>query len=80
MSSTAQNPLKQKLKKVFKILLILYVMIGTSLYFLQEKLLFLPTVLEQNYEYNFQYPFEELFLKPAVDVSINAIHFKAEKS
>ncbi|MDG5489939.1 alpha/beta hydrolase [Psychroserpens sp. SPM9] len=54
-------------------------MIGASLYFLQEKLLFLPTVLEQEYQFEFKADFEELFLKPTEDVSINAIHFKAEK-
>ncbi|MGC1472456.1 MAG: alpha/beta hydrolase [Psychroserpens sp.] len=78
MSSTPQNRLRTRLKKVLKVLLILYVMIGTSLYFFQEKLLFLPTVLEADYEYQFEHPFEEIFLKPADNVSINAIHFKTE--
>jgi len=78
MSSIPRNRLKQRLKKGLKILLFLYVMIGASLYFLQEKLLFLPTVLEQDYVYNFNHPFEEIFLTPTVDVSINALHFKAE--
>ncbi|MEH6535443.1 MAG: alpha/beta hydrolase [Psychroserpens sp.] len=53
-------------------------MISASLYFLQEKLLFFPTVLSLDYQYEFVTPFEELFLKPAEDVSINAIHFKTE--
>ena len=53
-------------------------MIGASLYFLQEKILFLPTVLEQDYQFQFDEPFEEVFLKPSQNVSINAIHFKAE--
>ncbi|WP_460219847.1 alpha/beta hydrolase [Psychroserpens sp. MEBiC05023] len=78
MSSTVQNPLRKKLKKGFKILLFLYVMIGASLYFLQEKILFLPTVLEQDYQYEFNYSFEEVFLKPSENVSINALHFKVE--
>lgn len=54
-------------------------MIGASLYFLQEKLLFLPTTLEQDYQYTFNYPFEEVFLEPTENVSINALHFKAKK-
>jgi pimeloyl-ACP methyl ester carboxylesterase len=54
-------------------------MIGASLYFLQEKLLFLPTELPQDYQYEFAHPFEEVFLTPEDDVSINAIHFKTEK-
>lgn len=53
-------------------------MIGASLYLLQERLLFLPTELAQDYEYEFNYPFEEVFLKPEEDVLINAIHFKAK--
>ncbi|MFD1615017.1 alpha/beta hydrolase [Gelatiniphilus marinus] len=48
------------------------------LYFLQEKMLFFPTVLEQGYQYRFSKPFEELFLKTDNDAVINAIHFKAE--
>ncbi|WP_298898033.1 alpha/beta fold hydrolase [uncultured Psychroserpens sp.] len=78
MSFTLQNQLRKRLKNLFKVLIVLYVMIGTSLYFLQEKLLFLPTTLEQNYQYSFDYPFEELFLKPSTNVSINALHFKAD--
>ena len=78
MSYTPQKKLKKRLKKVIVILLGLYIMIGTSLYFLQEKLLFLPTVLEQDYAYDFSYPFEELFLKTDSDAVINAIHFKVE--
>ncbi|MCF6295790.1 MAG: lysophospholipase [Flavobacteriaceae bacterium] len=54
-------------------------MIGASLYFLQEKLIFLPTTLPQDYAYNFSYPFEELFLKSDDGAVINAIHFKTEK-
>jgi len=78
MSSIPQNRLKQRLKKVFKTLFILYVMISASLYFLQEKLLFLPTELPQDYQYAFTHSFEEVFLTPEDDVSINAIHFKTE--
>lgn len=55
-------------------------MIGSALYFFQEKILFLPTTLEQDYQYNFDYPFEELFLKTEDDASINALHFKTENS
>jgi len=53
-------------------------MIGASLYFLQEKILFLPTTLAQDYQYEFRYPFEELFFKTKENVSINALHFKVE--
>jgi len=53
-------------------------MIGSALYFFQEKILFLPTVLEQDYRYQFNSNFEELFLKPEENATINALHFKVE--
>ena len=53
-------------------------MIGSALYFFQEKLLFLPTVLSQEYEFQFNYPFEELFLEIDENTVINALHFKSE--
>ncbi|WP_321254481.1 alpha/beta hydrolase [Psychroserpens sp.] len=53
-------------------------MLGTTLYVLQEKLMFFPTTLTRDFTYNFQYPFEELFLEPENDVLINAVHFKNE--
>lgn len=78
MLSTPQNPLKRKLRRILAVFVILYVMIGSSLYFLQEKLMFLPTTLDEDFTYSFQYPFEELFLKPEENVLINALHFKNE--
>jgi uncharacterized protein len=68
-----------KFKKAIYFLIFFYVMIGASLYFLQEKLIFLPNTLPQEYAYNFSYPFEELFLKAEDGAKINAIHFKTEK-
>ncbi|MEZ4797924.1 MAG: alpha/beta hydrolase [Flavobacteriaceae bacterium] len=51
-------------------------MINTSLYLFQDKILFRPTVLEQNYQFEFKHNFEEVFLKPEENAVINAIHFK----
>ena len=79
MSFILQKDLKLKLKRLLVVVLVLYAMLGTSLYFLQEKLLFWPTVLPQDYQFQFNYPFEELFLKTAEDVTINALHFKANQ-
>jgi pimeloyl-ACP methyl ester carboxylesterase len=75
MSNTVRN---RKLKKIGLILLGLYVMIGTALYFIQEKILFQPTVLARDYVYKFSSPFEEVFLKTKDDAIINAIHFTTE--
>src|SRR5690554_6918936 len=69
---------KNKLKNVLLVIVALYIMIGASLYFLQEKILFMPTVLPQDFQYEFNHPFEELFLKTEDHAVINALHFKAE--
>lgn len=53
-------------------------MISASLYFLQEKLLFLPTVLKQDYQFQFNHNFEELNLETDDGAKLNAIHFKVE--
>lgn len=53
-------------------------MISAALYFMQEKLLFLPTVLEQAYQFQFNYNFEELHLKTDDGAALNAIHFKID--
>ncbi|GAA4960318.1 alpha/beta hydrolase [Algibacter aquimarinus] len=53
-------------------------MITASLYFIQEKLLFLPTVLEQDYKFQFNYNFEELNLETNDGAKLNAVHFKVK--
>ena len=78
MSIIVPKKLKQGLKKAIIIILGLYVMIGMALYLLQEKILFRPTVLQQDYKFEFSYPYEELFLKTDENAVINAIHFKVE--
>ena len=78
MLSIRQKGLKPKLKGLLVVVLVFYVMIGTSLYFLQEKLLFWPTVLAKDYQYQFSYPFEELFLKTTEHATVNALYFKAK--
>jgi len=70
----------RKLKKVIYVAAVFYIMIGTSLYFLQEKLIFLPTTLDENHQFEFQDQFEELFLEAKDGAIINALHFKAEES
>lgn len=46
------------------------------LYFLQEKLIFLPTRLPQNYAYSFSEYFEEVFLTAQDGARLNALWFK----
>lgn len=78
MSITVQKNQKNKIKKFLLILLGIYLLLGFSLYFFQEKILFLPTKLEANYQFEFTHNFEELFFKTKNEGLINAIHFKVE--
>ncbi|WP_411767390.1 alpha/beta hydrolase [Winogradskyella sp. A3E31] len=78
MSFTALKNQKSNLKKVILWAVGLYVMIGTILYTIQEKILFLPTTLEQDYQYKFETSFEELFIKTEDGSRLNGLHFKAE--
>jgi len=73
---TPEKKEMRKLKKVTYLLIILCVMLGTSLYFFQEKLIFLPTPLSQDYTFEFSHSFEELYLKSDDGAMINALHFK----
>jgi pimeloyl-ACP methyl ester carboxylesterase len=56
------------------------VMIGLLLiaYFIQEKLIFKPEKLRQNFAYKYDVPFEELFFDVEVGVRINGLHFYKE--
>ena len=47
-------------------------------YFLQEKIIFLPTTLPQNYAYSFSEYFEEVFLTADDGARLNALWFKRE--
>ena len=70
----------QKFKKFLKILIGLYVLVTIMLYFLQEKLIFLPTKLAQDYEYSFEQPFDEFNIETIDGAKLNALHFKNKNS
>lgn len=55
----------------------LYLLVGVLLYFVQEKLIFHPTVLPVNYQYKFDVPFEELLIPVNREDKISAVLFKA---
>ncbi|BFP43077.1 alpha/beta fold hydrolase [Flavobacteriaceae bacterium GF1] len=44
----------------------------------QEKLIFLPSKLNKEYQFRFDTPFQELFLDTADGAQLNVLHFKAE--
>lgn len=66
----------RKFKKSIKVLFFIYALTTAMLYFLQEKLIFLPTKLPQDYEYSFTHNFKELNLKTDDGSVLNALHFK----
>jgi pimeloyl-ACP methyl ester carboxylesterase len=70
--------IRKKINLAFLVVIGLYVMIGSLLYFFQERMLFLPTSLSEDYQYHFEQPFEELSLSPEPGVKINALHFKSD--
>ncbi|MFC4722300.1 alpha/beta hydrolase [Geojedonia litorea] len=80
MSFIHQKKLKRNIKRALVLFITVYIMIAASLYFLQEKLMLFPTVLEQDYKYQFSYSYEELFFKTEDNAVINANHFKAEQT
>jgi uncharacterized protein len=47
-------------------------------YFVQEKLIFKPEKLHQDFVYKYDAPFEELFFDTAPGVRINGLHFKVQ--
>lgn len=52
---------------------------GIMIYFIQEQFIFLPTRLPENYQYQFDIPFEEFFLKAKDGARLNALHFKSPR-
>ncbi len=66
------------LKRILGVGIGAYLIAIVMLYFLQEKLIFLPTKLPQNYAYSFTEPFEEVFLPTADGARLNALWFKRQ--
>ena len=52
-----------------------YIVIAALVYFVQEKFIFKPEKIPQDFEYKYDAPFEELFFTIAPGVSINGLHF-----
>jgi uncharacterized protein len=65
-------------------IIIIYIIIGYIVllglaYFLQERFIFKPEKLKQNFEYKYDVPFKELFFDIEEGVRINGLHFFVEK-
>ncbi len=58
----------------------IYVAMGLTAYLIQEKFIFKPEKLAQDFEYHYDAPFTELFFDVSPGVRINGLHFYREKS
>lgn len=76
MCAILQNVAMQRFKRIVRVLLFIYVLTTLMLFFLQEKLIFLPTILPQDYAYSFSHDFDEVNLKADDGALLNALHFK----
>jgi pimeloyl-ACP methyl ester carboxylesterase len=57
----------------------IYIAIGVIAYFIQEKFIFKPEKLSQDFEYRYDAPFTELFFDIEPGVRINGLHFYRDK-
>ncbi|MEO5893272.1 MAG: alpha/beta hydrolase, partial [Ferruginibacter sp.] len=56
-----------------------YVVLLALVYLLQERFIFKPEKLKQNFQYKYDAPFRELFFDVEPGVRINGLHFYVEK-
>lgn len=70
----------RRLKKIGIVLGVFYVLLVISTYFFQERLIFFPTKMPMQHEYDFCQPFEELFITTDDGAKLNAVHIKNNSS
>lgn len=70
--------MNKKLRNFLIVIASLYVIIFFAIYFLQEKMIFMPEPLAQNFEYDFPGNFKEIFLETEDGAKLNALHFKVD--
>ena len=58
----------------------MYLLVVGFLFFAQESFLFQPQTLNQDYQYDFDTNFEELFLEMKDGAVLNALHFKQDSA
>jgi len=72
--------MKKVLLRIFQILLGLYIIVCGLLYFYQEKLIFFPQKLEKTFQFQFEQPYEEMFIRTIDDVSLHGLLFRGQQS
>ena len=68
----------RKLGRFTIVIFVLFLALTLMLTFIQEKFIFLPTQLSNDYEYTFEGDFEEFFLTHPDGAKLNALHFKSK--
>lgn len=74
---------KTRLKKAwkwFKIITLVYIMIGVALFFLQDKFIFHPRKLPADYKYQFDIPFREIDLAVTGEKNLSIVQFTVPDS
>jgi pimeloyl-ACP methyl ester carboxylesterase len=56
-----------------------YILLAIIVYFVQERFIFKPEKLTQDFQYKYDVPFKELFFDIEPGVRINGLHFTVEK-
>ena len=72
--------LKKILIRTALVFAVLILIVFTSLYFFQEKMIFFPTKLEANHTFKFSGNYEEVFITTNDKIKLNALLFKADSS
>lgn len=77
MIKRSKRPLsrKQKWLRVINILLVIYLLVGVALYFLQDRFLFHPEVIAKDKPFNFNIPFNEINVQIEKDYNMNVLQF-----
>ncbi len=70
--------MEKTLLMIFKIIFVLYFLICGLLFLLQEKLIFFPDKLNENFKFNFDQKFEEISIKTEDDKLLNGLLFKSD--
>ncbi|NHF60128.1 alpha/beta hydrolase [Flavobacteriaceae bacterium TP-CH-4] len=70
----------KRLKKIALVLFILYALLVILAYNFQEKLIFIPSKMPANHEYEFCQYFEEFYLTAEDGAKLNAVHIKQDSA
>ncbi|MDW9382914.1 alpha/beta fold hydrolase [Chryseobacterium sp. JV558] len=70
--------MRKMLLGIFAFFLIAYVMLCVGIYFYQEKIIFYPEKLPENYKFNFTGDFEEITVMTQDKKHLNSVLFKAQ--